>query len=71
MCHSATHLDHFISSTDKNSIGKPGKSCLWRSFNIFMSHFGQLPYTVKCNLFNPYFCSLYGSLLWSLKSTIV
>ena len=31
MCDSATHLDHFISSTDKKSIVK---SCFWRSYNI-------------------------------------
>ena len=71
MCDSVTHLDHFISSTDKKSIVKSAKSCFWRSFNIFMSDFGQLPYTVKCKLWNKYCCSIYGSPLWSLKSKIV
>ena len=50
MCDSATHLGHFISSTDKKSIVKSAKSWFWRSFNIFMSDFGQLSYTVKCKL---------------------
>ena len=36
-----------------------------------MSDFGHLSYTVKCKLFNQYSCSFYGSLLWSLNSTIV
>ena len=71
MCDSATHLGHFISSADKNSIVKSAKSCFWRSFYIFMSDFGQLSYTVKCKLFNQYCCSFYGSPLWSLRSTIV
>ena len=48
MCDSATHLGHFIASTDKKSIVKSAKSCFWRSFNIFMSDFGQLSYIVKC-----------------------
>ena len=39
-----THLCHFISSTDKKSIVKSAKSCLWISFNICMSDFGQLSY---------------------------
>ena len=65
-----THLGHFISSTDKKSIVKSEKK-IWRSFNIFMSDFGQLSYTVKYKLFNQYCCSFYGSPLWSLKSTIV
>ena len=69
MCDSATHLGHFMSFTDKKSIVKSVKSCLWRSFNIFMSDFGS--YTVKCKLLNQYCCSFYGSTLWSLKSTIV
>ena len=71
MCDSATHLGHFIASTDKKSIVKSAKSCFWRSFNICMSDFGQLSYIVKCKLFNLYCCSFYGSPLWSLKSTIV
>ena len=71
MCDSATHFGHFIASTDKKSIVKSAKSCLCRSFNIFMSDFGQLSYIVKCKLFNQYCCSFYGSPLWSLKSTIV
>ena len=61
----------FISSTDKKSIVKSAKSCFWRSFNIFISDFGQLSYTVKCKLFNQYCCSFYGSPLWYLKSTVV
>ena len=71
MCDSATHLGHFIASTDKKSIVKSAKSCFWRSFNMFMSDFGQLSYIVKCKLFNQYCCYFYGSPLWSLKSTIV
>ena len=71
MCDYATHLGHFIASTDKKSIVKSAKSCFWRSFNIFMSDFGQQSYIVKCKLFNHYCCSFYGSPLWSLKSTIV
>ena len=71
MCDSATHLGHFISSTDTKSIVKSAKSCFWRSCNIFMSHFVQLLYTVKCKLVNEYFCSFYGSPLWFLKSTVV
>ena len=57
MCDSATHLGHFTSSTDKNSIVKSAKSCFRRSFNIFMSDFGQLSYTVKCKLFHQYYCT--------------
>ena len=34
MCDSATHLGHFIASTDKKSIVKSAKSCFWRSFSI-------------------------------------
>ena len=34
MCDSATHLGHFIASTDKKSIVKSAKFCFWRSFNI-------------------------------------
>ena len=71
MCDSATQLGHFISSTDKKRIVKSVKSCFWRSFNIFMSDFGQLSFTVKCQLLNQYCCSFYGLPLWSLKSTIV
>ena len=71
MCDSATHFGHFISSTYKKSIVKSAKSGLWRCFNICMSDFGQLSYTVKCKLFNQYCCSFYGLLLWSLKSTLV
>ena len=71
MCDSATHLGHFISSPDKKSIVKSAKSCFWRSFNICMSDFGQVSYTVKCKLFNQYCCSFYGSPMWTLKSTIV
>ena len=71
MCDSATHLGHFISSTDKKSIVKSVKYCFWRSINIFMSDFEQLSYTVKCKLFNQYCCSLYGLPLWYLNSTIV
>ena len=70
MCDSAPHLGNFISSTDNKNIVKSVKSYFWISFNIFMSDFGQLSYTVKCKLFNTYCCSLYGSLLWSPKSTI-
>ena len=66
-----THLGHFISSTDKDSIVKSAKSCLWRGLDIFMSDFRQLSYTVKFKLFNQYCCSFYGSPLWSLKSTVV
>ena len=51
MFDSATNLGHFIASTDKKSIVKSAKSCFWRSFNIFMSDFGQLSYIVKCKLF--------------------
>ena len=71
MCDSATHLGHFISSTDQKSIVKSAKSCFWRGFNICMSHFGQLSYIAKCKLVNQYCCSFYGSPLWSLKTTIV
>ena len=71
MCDSATHLGHFIASTDKKIIVKSAKSCFWRNFNIFMSHFGQLSYIVKCKLFNQYCCYFYGSRRWSLKTTIV
>ena len=71
MYDSATHLGHFIASTDKTSIVKSAKSCFWRSFNICMSDFGQLSYIVKCKLFSQYCCSFYGSTRWSLKSTIV
>ena len=71
MYDSATHLGHFIASTDKKSIVKSAKSCFWRSFNICMSDFGQLSYIVKCKLFYQYCCSFYGSPLWFLKSTIV
>ena len=42
MCDPTTHLGHLISYADKKSIVKSYKSCLWRSFNIFMSDFGQL-----------------------------
>ena len=41
MCDSATHVGHFISSTDKKSIVKSAKSCFWRSFNISMSDLGN------------------------------
>ena len=34
MYDSATHLGHFIASTDMKSIVKSAKSCFWRSFNI-------------------------------------
>ena len=71
ICDSATHLNHFIASSYMKSIVKSAKSCFWRSFNIFMSDFGQLSYIVKCKLFNQYCCSFYGSPMWSLKSTIV
>ena len=71
MCDSATHLSHFISSTDKKSIVKSAKSGFRRSFNIFMSDFGQLSYTVKCKLCNQYYCSFYRSPLGSLMSTVV
>ena len=71
MSDSATHLGHFIASTDKKSIVKSAKSCFWRSLNFLMSDFGQLSYIVKCKLFNQYCCSFYGPPLWSLKSTIV
>ena len=54
MCDSATHLGHFIASTDKKSIVKSVKCCFWRSFNICMADFGQLSYIVKCKLFNQY-----------------
>ena len=63
MCDSTTHLGHFISSTDKKGIVKSAKSCFWRSFDICMSDFGQLSYSVKCKLFNQYCCSFYGSQL--------
>ena len=71
MWDSATHLGHFISSTDKKCIVKSAKSCFWRSFNIFRSDIGQLSYTVKCKLYNQYGYSFYGSPQWSLKSIIV
>ena len=70
MCDPATHLGHFSASTEKKSIVKSAQSCFWRGFNNFMSDFGQPSYTVKCKLFNQYCCSLYGSPLWSLKSTV-
>ena len=38
---------------------------------MLMSDFGVLSYIVKCKLFNQYCCSVYGSPLWSLKSTLV
>ena len=60
MCDSAIHSGHFISSTYKTIIVKSAKSCFWRSFNILMSDFGQLPYIVKWKLFNQYLCSFYG-----------
>ena len=71
MCDSATHFGYFISSTDKKIIVKSAKSCFWGSFNIVMSDFGKLSYTVKCKLLNQYCCSFYGSPLWFLKSTVV
>ena len=70
MCDSATHLGHFIASTDKKSIVKSAKSCFWRSFNIVMSDFGQLSYIVKCNyLINIAVLSMITAV--ALKSTIV
>ena len=71
MCDSATYLDHFISSTDKKNIINAAQSCIWRNFNICMSDFGQLSYTIKCKLLNKDCCSFYGSPLWSLKNTVV
>ena len=71
MCDSATHLGHFIASTDKKIMVKSAKSCFWRNFNICISDFDQLSYIIKCKLFNQYCCSFYGSPLWSLNSTIV
>ena len=71
MCDSATHLGHFILYIDKKRIVKSAKSYFWRRFNICMSDFRKLSHTVKCKLFNQYCCSFYGSLLLSLKSTVV
>ena len=39
VCDSATHLGHFISTTEKKSTVKSANSCFWRGFNIFMSDF--------------------------------
>ena len=48
MCDSATHLGHFIASTDKKNLVSG------EVLNIFMSDVGQLLYIVKCKLFNQY-----------------
>ena len=42
ICDFATHLDPFISSTNKKNTVNSAKSCIWRSFNIYMSDFRQL-----------------------------
>ena len=55
-CDSLTHLGHFNSFTGKKSIVKSAKSCFWKSFDILISDFGQLSYSVRCKLFNHYWC---------------
>ena len=47
MCESATHLGHFISSTNKESILKSAKSYFGIGLNICMSNFGQLSFCCK------------------------
>ena len=72
MCDSATHLGHFISSTDKKSIVKSAKSCFWRRFYIFLCLIMS-----NCHILSNvnYLVNIavvfYGSPLWSPKSTVV
>ena len=49
MCDSATHLGHFISSTDKKSIVKSAKSCFWRSLIILFLILGNCRILLNVN----------------------
>ena len=44
----AVHLGHTISSSDSESISLTAKRCFWKSFNSFISNFGQTYSFIKC-----------------------
>ncbi len=65
---SVSDLGHNVSTKDKDSIVKSSKASFWRSFNLFRSDLGHIYSFIKCKLFQQYYCSFYGALLWSLNS---
>ena len=65
-CDNATHLGHYISVDNPDLIVSKSCAIFWKNFNIFMSDFGHLHPVIKCQLFEKYCCSFYGSPLWLL-----
>jgi hypothetical protein len=70
-CNNAVHLGHFISVDDREFIVKKSCSNFWKSFNMFMTDFGHLHPMLKCQLFDKFCCSFYGSPLWLLHGSAV
>ena len=65
---SANHLGHAVSVRDKEFMTSAAISHFWKSFNLFMSDFGNVYSFIKCKLFKQFCCSFYGSSLWLLTS---
>ncbi len=63
----AVHLGHRVSTQDIDSLVKSAINGFWRGFNLFTAKFGHTYGFVKCKLFKQYYCSYYGSHLWTLN----
>ena len=61
------HLEHTISSSDRESILLTAKSSFWITFTSFISNFGHTYSFIKFSLFKQFCCSFYGSPLWDLN----
>ncbi len=62
---SAVHLEHCISTLNKNSLIDAAGAQFWKSFNIFSADFGHIYPFLQCRLFTKYCCSFYGAPLWN------
>ena len=67
----AVHMDHRVSTFNKDNVVDDGIAEFWRGYNMFMGDFGHIKTAVKCKLFKQYCCSYYGAPLWDLQSKSV
>ena len=67
---SVIHLGHKLYSDRKSSNVDGIVASFYRQYNMFRSRFGQIPSSVKCELFYKYCSSFYGCLLLRLKSSL-
>ena len=47
----AVHMDHHVSTFNKDSVVDDGIAEFWRGYNMFIGDFGHTKTAVKCQLF--------------------